>query len=574
MTSTRRSTNRRAARVTPIVGLLSAIVVFPLLDAIRFEGADVHAAAMPLRCDFDGDGRSDLAVGVPGDYEERGAVNVQYSKGGQLDVGAYLRRGSTGVPLPGKKTELERVGSALACGDFDNDTFADLAIGVPGQSHDKGAVIVVYGAARGLSDKYGTVLTQNNIGLGVIGPNEEGDRFGEALATGDFNGDKIDDLAIGAPGEDLVEPPIGGHPGGDVEDGGMVNVVFGAALQGLGSAPPAQSFFPPLLSGSAHYGAALAAGDFTFDGVDDLAIGAPWAYSSSSQKLGGQVHVLQGAANVGLVLDGESTLHEWTFTQLTDPFDGELFGMSLAAGQFDGMRGDDLAIGAPQEHLSVKANHVPSADDPGVGSVYVAYFAGNGLTPTSTQRFSDLPPIGDGLGDGEQFGAALAAGNFDGLHSDDLAIGTPFNVSRIDQLGGISGAVSVVFSDATSLNEVNGQFFFPGDFADGVQTAPAAAGVAIEFGAALAAGDYQGDGIADLFIGVPSWPVDGVENAGGVEIRPGVAALGLSGPSFLLLTQGLPQPGQTWAPAAIPLWFSTDTAVKFYGERMGHALAR
>ena len=90
MTSTRRSANRRAARVTPIVGLLSAMVVFTLLDDIRFEGTDVHAAAMPLRCDFDGDGRSDLAVGVPGDYQERGAVNVQYSTGGQLDVGGVL----------------------------------------------------------------------------------------------------------------------------------------------------------------------------------------------------------------------------------------------------------------------------------------------------------------------------------------------------------------------------------------------------------------------------------------------------------------------------------------------------
>jgi hypothetical protein len=45
-------------------------------------------------------------------------------------------------------------------------------------------------------------------------------------------------------------------------------------------------------------------------------------------------------------------------------------------------------------------------------------------------------------------------------------------------------------------------------------------------------------------------------------------------PSFLLLTLGLPQPNQTWPPQRHPLWFSTETAVKFYGERMGHALAR
>jgi hypothetical protein len=35
------------------------------------------------------------------------------------------------------------------------------------------------------------------------GNGEHLDQFGAALAAGDFDGDAIDDLAIGAPGEDL-----------------------------------------------------------------------------------------------------------------------------------------------------------------------------------------------------------------------------------------------------------------------------------------------------------------------------------------------------------------------------------
>src|SRR5688572_33493127 len=97
------SANRRGARVTPVVSVLSALVVFALLDDTSFQRSSVRAAALPLRCDFDGDGRSDLAAGVPGDNKKRGAVNVQYSTGGQLDVGAYLLRANTGVLLPGKK---------------------------------------------------------------------------------------------------------------------------------------------------------------------------------------------------------------------------------------------------------------------------------------------------------------------------------------------------------------------------------------------------------------------------------------------------------------------------------------
>src|SRR5688500_533038 len=116
MKTSARSANRRGTRVTPIVGVLSVLVAFALVDDTPFERSGVHAAALPLRCDFDGDGRSDLAVGVPGDNKKRGAVNVQYSTAGQLDVGAYLLRANTGVPLPGKKTPSERVGSALEIG--------------------------------------------------------------------------------------------------------------------------------------------------------------------------------------------------------------------------------------------------------------------------------------------------------------------------------------------------------------------------------------------------------------------------------------------------------------------------
>jgi hypothetical protein len=110
-----------------------------------------------------------------------------------------------------------------------------------------------------------------------------------------------------------------------------------------------------------------------------------------------------------------------------------------------------------------------------------------------------------------------------------------------------------------------------------VQTPPPPEGTAFEFGAALAAGDYQGDGVADLFIGVPALSL-GLDNVGGVEIRPGVAGVGLgSGPSCLLLHQGTFQPGQTWAPEEHNLAFGTEddeAPFVFRGERMGYALGR
>ena len=217
------------AALVGLVGLVLAVGVVA-------RAPEARAAANPLRCDFDGDGRSDLAVAVPGDNNGRGAVSVSYTPPDAgfdefLGLGAYYRRG---VNVPGVSAGGQRLGSSLACGDFDGDGYADLAIGIPGEGHSSGAIVVLYGSPTGLFDKFGTYFTQGAI-LGQFV--ESGDRFGEALAAGDFNGDGRDDLAIGVPGEAVTSTLHG-----NVKDAGMVHVVFG----GSGGLQPAtaQTFYP------------------------------------------------------------------------------------------------------------------------------------------------------------------------------------------------------------------------------------------------------------------------------------------------------------------------------------------
>jgi hypothetical protein len=101
-------------------------------------------------------------------------------------------------------------------GDFNKDGYADLAIGIPdqtvGAAADAGSVQILYGSKAGLSavKRPGTagLPTQVWTRTDLQGTASAGDRFGAALAVGDFNRDGYVDLAIGAPGQE-----VGGNDG-------------------------------------------------------------------------------------------------------------------------------------------------------------------------------------------------------------------------------------------------------------------------------------------------------------------------------------------------------------------------
>ena len=88
-------------------------------------------------------------------------------------------------------------GSAAMPFDFDGDGYADLAVGVPGESlrgvKYAGAVQVLYGSAAGVTAR-DQLWHQGR--KGVKGAPEKGDSFGKPLASADFDADGFADLTL------------------------------------------------------------------------------------------------------------------------------------------------------------------------------------------------------------------------------------------------------------------------------------------------------------------------------------------------------------------------------------------
>lgn len=450
--------------------------------------------------DFNCDGYDDLAIGMPGEDNDSGAINIVY--GG---VGSYNKLGSTGNRLF-KQGEFwnaeagDRFGAVLAAGDFDRDNCDDLAIGIPGEDLnsivDAGGVVVAYGGTGGINPGNSEVWTQDV--MGVSGVAEAYDGFGGSLATGDFDNDGYDDLAIGVPYEAISS----------TAETGAVNVLYGGS-SGLSPAFGEQLFHQDTsgVAGTAetfdHFGFSLAAGDFDGDGYDDLAIGVPGDTVNGHEGAGG-VNVLYGSANK------LSTSNDQWWSQdepgvLGVAYSAEEFGYSLAVGDFDGDGYDDLAVGVPDDNIfdDFDIRYV-------VGGVNVLYGSGAGLSSVGdelwdTKAFGDEQPFVD-----IELGSVLAAGDFDDDGRDDLAIGIP--LARAHSAAPVaSGHVRVIYGTANGL--------FGSDQHIHQDTAGVLNGAdhLDYFGSALAVGDFDNSGYDDLVVGVP-----GEDNTSNTIIDGGV----------------------------------------------------
>ncbi len=467
--------------INPYESLLAATIIY-----------EPWTASDPAGCDFDADGHHDLVIGVPG--EDRGGRTddgtIVVVDGGEVgpdtSQSALWHQKSPGVQ--NKPESDDRFGAATTCGDVDGDGYDDLIIGVPGEDlwrADAGALNVLYGSPSGL-EAVGTNFWHQKSDR-VPAKHNEGDAFGAALATGDFNGDGYADVAVGVPGEILS----------DLDNAGMVLVFEGHPSGfGVGSIQKwnqQREGTVGTVGADDRFGEALAVGDFNGDGYADLAIAAPGDNGGA-----GMVMMLYGS-QFGLRLVGTEGLIQGVDDLKGAEQAGDAFGASLAAADFDGDGYADLAIGVPGQ--AVQGNE-------GAGAVHVVPGGPNGMDRSGdsviTGNATPLP-----LGADFALGTALAAAVFTPDGHADLAVGVPGWESGAGAVGVINGSSQGLMEyDATVFTQDSTKILDKVEAGDG-------------FGYWLSSGDFLGLGSAWLVIGSPFEDLSGNADVGAIHVLPG-----------------------------------------------------
>ena len=441
----------------------------------QFVGEEAHDFAgysLASAGDVDGDGLDDLLVSAHRNDDSGSTAGKTYlmfaaSLGGNttidLDQADYAFTGEFGIDYSGI--------SVAGGGDVDGDGKADLLIGANQNDEagvNAGKVYLILGGNLGAT----TTMALSQADYAFTGQSAYEKAGFSVSFAGDVDDDGLDDILIGAFASNE-----------NAYQSGRAYLVLSGNLGSPGTIDLANSdyiFDGEASNDQAGYSVA-SAGDVDDDGLADLLIGAP--QNSEFAVYGGKSYLILGAS-----LGSSSAISlaqaDYTFIGESD-FDNAGQAVS-SAGDIDGDGRDDILIGAP------------SSDNAGTnsGTAYVV-LASSLTSPTIALSNADYTFDGESSFDSAGTGVA-SAGDVDGDGLKDNFIG-----ANTTGIGGTSYLVLGGSLGATGTRSLaTADYIFEGE----ATSDDAARAVA-------SAGDIDGDGLDDLFIGAHNHD-EGGDNAG------------------------------------------------------------
>jgi len=422
-----------------------------------------------------------FGVMIPGALD----VSLPYASAADGDVKSTVEINDSTTNGP-TLTNVDKFGISVAnIGDLDGDGVNDLAVGADGDDDggtDRGAVHILYMNTDGSVDSIVEINSSTTNGPTLTNV----DKFGISVANiGDLDGDGVNDLAVGADGDD-----------GGSTDRGAVHILYMNTDGSVDSTVEINDSTTngPTLADDDAFGRSVAnIGDLDGDGVNDLAVGANLDDDGSTDR--GAVHII--FMNTDGSVDSTVEINSSTTNGPTlASFD--YFGYSVAnIGDLDGDGVNDLAVGASGDNGG-GANR---------GAVHIIFMNTDGSVD-STVEINDSTANGPTLANSDQFGMSVAnIGDLDGDGVNDLAVG-----AGSDDGGNTDrGAVHIMFMNTDgsvdSTVEIN----------DSTTNGPTLTN-SDQFGRSVAnIGDLDGDGVNDLAVGA-NLDDDGGTNRGAVHI--------------------------------------------------------